>query len=234
MKPTALVLSCEHAVNHVPAPYAHLFKHQSEVLKTHRAFDCGALEIANHLSKGLACDLSISAITRLLIDCNRSIAHPQFFSEFSKSLPESEKTKLVEEYYLPYRRHTEAMIKQHITQGHQVLHLSIHSFTPQINGVTRNAAIGLLYDPARHGEQEVARIWHGLLIAQPPAYKVRKNYPYRGKTDGFTSALRKCYPEEDYLGLEVECNQALMEEKKSFAELTHSLLSSLKDLLQLL
>ena len=234
MKPIALLISCEHAVNTVPPAYHDLFIKHESVLHSHRAIDFGAVEIANHLNQVFACSYTQATVSRLLIDCNRSLAHSHCFSEFTKSLPVSEKQHLIDQYYLPFREKTENLIKAQVDSGSQVLHLSIHSFTPELNGIKRNAGIGLLYDHARHGEQEVARIWRSLLLQQTPAYRVRMNYPYNGNSDGFTTALRKRYSEHDYLGFELECNQALFESKDSTSELACVLSSSLQELLQLL
>lgn len=129
---------------------------------------------------------------------------------------------------------TEDLIKGHIEGGAQVLHLSIRSFPLELNGVKRNAGIGLLYDHTRHGEREVARIWRGLLLQQTPTYRVRMNYPYHGHSDGLPHALRKQYTEHDYLGLEIECNQALLETCESRDELAQVLSSSLQELLLVL
>lgn len=233
-KPIALLLSCEHAVNTVPPAYSGLFKEQKQVLDTHRGIDHGALEIANHLNHVFACSYTQATVSRLLIDCNRSLGHAQCFSEFTKELPAAEKQHLINTYYLPFRQHTENLIHAQIESGCQVLHLSIHSFTPELNGIKRNAGIGLLYDHARHGEQEVARIWRGLLLQQTPNYRVRMNYPYHGNTDSFTTALRKRYTELDYLGIEVESNQALLEDNDSRDEMCNVLSSSLHELLQML
>ncbi len=233
-KPIALLISCEHAVNTVPAAYRKLFEGHEQVLQTHRGIDLGALEIASHLNQIFACGYTQATVSRLLIDCNRSLAHAHCFSEFTKNLPVAEKQKLIDQYYLPFRQQTENLIKAQVESGAQVLHLSIHSFTPELNGITRNAGIGLLYDHARHGEKEVARIWGSLLIQQTPAYRVRMNYPYHGNTDGFTTALRKIYTEHDYLGIEVESNQALLELPESRNEVANVLSASLQELLQLL
>ena len=40
--------------------------------------------------------------------------------------------------------------------------------------------------------------------------RIRRNYPYLGKTDGFTSFLRKKYSAKFYAGIEIEINQALL------------------------
>jgi predicted N-formylglutamate amidohydrolase len=233
MKPTRLFISCEHAVNTVPPAYHHLFQQHESLLQTHRAIDFGAIEIALHLTQTLNCDYTSASVSRLLIDCNRSLNHPHCFSEFTKSLPENEKTQLVEQYYLPYRQKAEALIQGHIDKGEQVFHLSCHSFTPIFNGVTRNAGIGLLYDPKRHGEKEVAREWHGIL-SQHTDYRVRMNYPYCGVSNGFTNDLRKKHTEKNYLGMELEVNQTLVKDKTSLNALAEALSKSLRDLLQLL
>lgn len=209
MKPTVLFLSCEHAVNDVPSAYQHLFKQHESILQTHRAVDFGALSVANALSQSLGCECVTAKVTRLLIDCNRTLTNRSCFSEFTRGLPEQEKQSLINQYYRPYREQCETTIHTLIEKGAQVLHISVHSFTPEFKGVLRNAAIGLLYDTKRHGEKEVARQWHGLLFHELPAYRIRMNYPYHGASDGFTTALRKQYSEKEYLGIELEMNQLL-------------------------
>lgn len=234
MKPTVLVITCEHGGNDVPKPYQVLFADSQEVLETHRALDLGVLPIADYLGNRFGCDYIKTTVTRLLIDCNRRLNHPHCFSEFSKSLPKKDKQALIDEVYYPHRKTTADIIQRHIDAGKQVLHLSIHSFTPELNGVTRNSAISLLYDTKRHGEREVARIWQNLILIHPPAYRVRLNYPYTGASDGFTSSLRKLHSEHDYLGIEVECNQALTKDKESLNTLCLILGDSLHELLQII
>ena len=234
MKTTVLFISCEHAVNTIPKEYAHLFDAQKSVLETHRAIDFGAQEVAHHLHQSYSSGFIEAKISRLLIDCNRSIDHPHCFSEFSKPLSDSEKQTLIDKYYLPYRQQAAEWMQTQMDAGNQVLHLSVHSFTPTLNGAVRNAGIGLLYDPLRHGEKEVARLWHGTLLQQIPTYRIRMNYPYRGSSNGFTQALRKQYNEKSYLGFELEMNQTLVKDKESLLELAEALSRSIEELLQLL
>jgi predicted N-formylglutamate amidohydrolase len=234
MKPVVLMLSCEHAVNTVPKDHQHLFAGHESVLQTHRGLDIGALQIANHFHEFFHCPYTKASISRLLIDCNRSLTNTHCFSEFSKHLPEVDKKRLIKDYYQPFRQTTEALIKAQVAEGNQVLHLSIHSFTPEKDGIVRNAAIGLLYDHTRHAEQEVARIWRGILLLQTPSYRVRMNYPYHGQSDGFTSSLRKQYTEHEYLGFEIEINQALLVDDIACNEMAHILCLSVQELLQIL
>jgi predicted N-formylglutamate amidohydrolase len=233
MKKTHLLISCEHATNHVPASYAHLFPQQDEQLNSHRAWDMGALTIAKQLSQALQCELTETPVSRLLIDCSRSLSNKACFSEFSSPLSAVEKQQLITDYYLPYRQQTEHLIKKHIDDGLQVFHISSHSFSPVLNGLRRNAGIGLLYDPKRHAEKEVAREWAGLL-SQQTTYKIRMNYPYSGKSNGLTNYLRHQYSEKNYVGLGLEINQDAIKDKTSIDILAQALSNSLKELLELL
>lgn len=230
MKTIALVLSCEHAVNAVPNAYKRLFAPHQALLQTHRGIDFGSLAITNYLSQRFACDFAQAQTTRLLIDCNRSLTHPHCFSEISSLLSQEEKTQLIQQYYLPFRQEVERCIKKHIAQGQQVLHLSIHSFTPVLNNIPRNADIGLLYDPRRNSEKILARRWQKCL-KQESNLRIRMNYPYSGTSNGFTVALRKQFADHDYAGIEVETNQALVANAKSLSSLSNVLASTLKSLI---
>ncbi|CDZ78010.1 putative N-formylglutamate amidohydrolase [Legionella massiliensis] len=233
MKTIELVLSCEHAVNTVPENYQALFAPYQDLLQTHRGIDFGALSIASGMSKYFNCDFVQAETTRLLIDCNRSLANRQCFSEVTAPLSQEEKNQLIEKYYLPFRQQVEKNIRKHIQQGKQVLHISVHSFTPIMNGVTRKADLGLLYDPKRSIEKTIARQWQQQLRqdAREPL-QVRLNYPYRGISDGFTTALRKAFSDKDYAGIEIETNQALVN-APSFLDYWANLLSkSLKHLME--
>ena len=37
-----------------------------------------------------------------------------------------------------------------------------------------------------------------------------RNYPYHGKNDGLTTAMRRCFAPSEYVGIEIELNQALV------------------------
>jgi hypothetical protein len=43
-----------------------------------------------------------------------------------------------------------------------------------------------------------------------PEWRVRRNYPYRGDADGLTTHLRERLPAREYVGVELEVNQALV------------------------
>jgi len=88
-----------------------------------------------------------------------------------------------------------------------VIHIAAHSFTPVLDGVARTADVGLLYDPARAGEVHLCARWQAALAALAPQLRTRRNYPYRGKSDGLCSWLRRRFDERAYVGIELEVNQ---------------------------
>lgn len=226
-----IVLTCEHGGNKIPYIYKYLFADAREILKTHRGFDLGALDLFKHLRE--VSDFSHSCtISRLLIELNRSLQHPQLFSEFTATLSLAEKRKLIDTYYLPYREYIEKKIVGFVSNGNKVLHISVHSFTPVMNDQVRTADIGILYDPARSEEKGIAKDLRKLIIEQLPQLRVRYNYPYLGKADGFTTSLRKKFP-NNYSGIEFEINQKLATANKMDDRIKEILYSSILKLKKL-
>ena len=203
---TKLIISCEHAVNTVPEKYYSFFKDNKSVLNSHRAYDIGARELYETLVQNLNPDFCKKGeVSRLLIELNRSLHHPQLFSEFTKSLGKNEKEELIVNYYRPYRTEIENFIRSNINSSFNTLHVSVHSFTNELKGIQRNADLGILYDPKSALEKEFVRIYKNELSMHLPAFRLRLNYPYLGTADGFTSHLRKKFPQQ-YAGIEIELN----------------------------
>jgi len=208
---TAVVLSCEHASNRVPAGLRSLFTRERGVLATHRGIDIGALPVARRLARALDAPLIAADVTRLVVDLNRSLHHRALWSSFLSALSAEEKRRLLERYYYPYRRAVESLIDERLRGGGRVLHLSVHSFTPVLHGEVRRADLGLLYDPQRASERRVASRLVQALAARAESLRVRRNYPYRGNADGLTTHLRQLYPARSYVGLEIEMNQKVVD-----------------------
>ncbi|MCA9036988.1 MAG: N-formylglutamate amidohydrolase [Planctomycetaceae bacterium] len=210
---TQVVVTCEHGGNHIPADYQPLFANASKVLSSHRGWDPGALGIARTFASDLKAPLYFSTISRLLVELNRSTWHKQLFSEFTVGLSGSERQLILEKYYRPYRKRVTDFICSQLDQGNNVVHISMHSFTPVFDGVCRTTDIGLLYDPRRKTEKDLCREWKRNLRAVFPGWRLHCNQPYRGAADGLTTQLRKTTEHLScaavYCGIEVEVNQRL-------------------------
>ncbi len=203
----SLVITCEHGGNRIPGRYHCLFKANQDLLDTHRGFDHGALSMAKDLAAAFKAPLVASTVSRLLVDLNRSIGNPNLHYEAVRKQPSEVKDSILKQYYQPYRTQAEHLVRQAIVDHGKVIHLSSHSFTPELNGKVRNADIGLLYDPARPYEVALCEQWKLALKAHAPELSVRRNYPYEGKGDGLTSWFRQRLPPDTYMGIELEINQ---------------------------
>ncbi len=206
----SFLITCEHGGNRIPVPYRRLFRGQKALLGSHRGYDPGALTMARGLARAFRAPLVTSTVSRLLVDLNRSIGHPQLFSVATRSAPAMVREKIVEQHYRPYRAQVERLVRQSVSRGRRVIHISSHSFTPELDGEVRLADVGLLYHPARHGEAKLCARWKASLAAFAPELRVRRNYPYRGKGDGLTSHLRLRFPSNTYVGIELEINQSIV------------------------
>lgn len=232
-----VVLSCEHAGNHVPPEFAALFDSAAarEALESHRGWDPGSLAIGEAMAGVLDAPLVVQRVTRLLVECNRSLDHPRLFSEFSAGLGGEERRAVVERYWRAHRERVRELVGADEVEGGgcgvgrdrgvaegpragdgalgtaPVVHIGVHTFSPVWKGRERETDIGLLYDPGRRAEAELARGWRKAIYASPALLtgplRVHLNRPYRGWTDGLTTALRGELPESRYLGIELEVSQ---------------------------
>lgn len=200
-----LVITCEHGGNEIPEGQRHLFLSNTKVLQTHRGFDLGALDLYNQVSP-LADFAMYSTTSRLLIELNRSLHHRNLFSEFSKLLSTSEKEEIITSYYSRYRNTITNVIQKYIEDKNNVVHISVHSFTPILDTIERNCDIGLLYDASLTDEKTFAHQVKTAILQQDATLNIRYNYPYLGKADGFTTYLRKNFS-KNYIGIELEVNQ---------------------------
>jgi predicted N-formylglutamate amidohydrolase len=201
------VVSCEHGGNRVPAQYRDLFAGAGELLATHRGQDIGVLPLARELAERLGVPLHAGTVTRLLVDLHRSAGSRTLFSEFTRELPQFERERILDRYYRPYREGVTAEAAAHISAGAQVVHLSLHSFTPEWHGMERRADLGLLYDPRRSLERDFCTAVREALRQSAPHLRVRRNYPYLGTSDSLVTTLRRRFSPASYLGIEIEVNQ---------------------------
>jgi predicted N-formylglutamate amidohydrolase len=224
-----LMITCEHGGNRVPARYRDLFGGLAAVLETHRGLDLGALVLARELAAAFGAPLIASTVTRLLVDLNRSVGHPGLHAAPVRECAAGVREQILAAHYRPYRAEAEAEVRKAMARGRRLVHVSAHSFTPVLDGQVRTADVGLLYDPRRAGEVQLCAHWKASLAALAPGLRVRRNYPYEGRNDGFTSHLRRACSPSNYVGVEIEVNQAIvLGPPRRWAELRSTLVTSLR------
>ena len=158
-----------------------------------------------------------------MIDLNRSLHHPKLIPQesfgvrvpYNIGISEDERQTRIRRYYEPYRSRVFHEIEHVIGRYGTCMHLSVHSFTPRLGRQLRRADIGILYDPRRPLESTLARCLTEDLKER--GYHTRRNYPYRGTSDGFTTFCRSIFPASVYLGIEIEVSQARLEGSSQLA-----------------
>lgn len=223
------LVTCEHGGKEVPAEYRTLLEMAQPLLDTHRGYDAGALAMAQALAGALDAHLLYATTTRLLVDLNRSLGNPRIFSEAMRHAPPEVRREIIEAHYLPYRNEVERVVEHETSTGHRVVHVSSQSFVPELDGEVRHADVGLLYDPRRPGEVALCRRWEQALAARAPALRVRRNYPYPGTADGLTTAMRRKFGPESYVGIELEINQRFLESEAAWAAVRDAVIGALLD-----
>ena len=206
-RPVRLIVGCPHGGNRLPAPYRPLFAGQEPRLRSHQGYDAGALRLARELAAALDAPLFHATVSRLLIDLNRSPRHPGLYSSQTRALPRAIREEIFSGHYLPHRQRVERCVAEAIADGLRVVHIAVHSFTAQLGDEVRDADVGFLYDPSRMPERALCRAWMNALHHRRPALRLRRNYPYIGRSDGFCTWLRRRYAVDDYAGIELEVNQ---------------------------
>ena len=191
----------------MPKQYAPLFAGAAGVLATHRGFDLGALQVARAFGRRLGIRPFAATTTRLVVDLNRSPGNRNVFSVYTWSLTPAQRGAALAAHYWPYRKAVEDAVAAGVDAGKTVVHVSAHSFTPELRGEVRNCDVGLLYDPRCRGEAQFVEAWYAALGAAAPELVLRRNYPYRGVSDALVRHLRRRYGARGYVGMELEVNQ---------------------------
>lgn len=222
MKAPALMITCEHASNALPDFVLRAFRDGNGipegVLASHRGYDIGAYNVFSILVKRLKPDFHCSSrFSRLVVDMNRSSTSKSFYSEYTTGLPSMVKERMLtlwEKYREKIENFVAAKIPAKLRKFQKdaplkIIHLGIHSFTPILNGIERDADVGILYDPSRPAEAQIAATLIKSIHEREPSLRIRKNYPYLGKSDGLTTTLRQKFGPA-YAGIEIEINQKLL------------------------
>jgi len=146
----SVVLVCDHAANRVPRRLGTLGLDAAR-LADHIAWDPGAADMARRLSVHLDAPLVLSGYSRLVIDCNRPLRSPESIAEVSggvpvpanHALPSREQERRIFALFRPYHDAIDRLLDSRTRRP--TLLLSIHSFTPTLNGQPRPWHIGISY-----------------------------------------------------------------------------------------
>ena len=179
------ILLCEHASNHIPADYAKLGLDDSELLR-HIAWDIGAAEVTQALSKRLDASGFLAKYSRLLIDLNRPLHVADSIPARSEatdipgnhSVDPAERTRRQQVMFTPFHDRLRGHLDQRAADGRRNVLVAVHSFTPVYLGQQRAWHAGVLFDKAAAlGQSLVAQ------LSSDPMLNVGANVPYSVSID---------------------------------------------------
>ncbi|GGK42422.1 N-formylglutamate amidohydrolase [Salinarimonas ramus] len=188
-----LVLVCEHASRAIPPELADLGL-DAAAREAHVAWDIGAAVIARRLSEHLEAPLVAGGVSRLVYDCNRPFTASDCIPARSerydipgnRDLDEAARRARFERVHEPFHAAlAEACRRQERACGRAIDLVTIHTFTPVYNGVSRAVEIGYLHheDPALAQAALAVETAHGV-------YRAALDEPYSAR-DGVTYTLAR-------------------------------------------
>ncbi len=232
-----VLILCDHASNHVPDAVNGGNLGISEAdMNRHIAYDIGARGTALKIAEALNAPMLASRFSRLVIDPNRGEDDPTILMkiydhtiiEGNRAADAAEKQRRIEAYHRPYHAAIDAAISSITTRGETPVIISIHSYTPQLNGrPMRPWHIGVLWD-------DDARIPVPLMekLGKNPEIVVGNNEPYSGELRGDTMyfhASQKGYPH-----VLIELRHDLIDTPEGQAKWAGILAKPLNDIIQTL
>jgi predicted N-formylglutamate amidohydrolase len=216
------VILCDHASNRVPETFQS-FGFAEDALRTHIAWDPGALEVARLLSVKLDAPLFWPDASRLIIDCNRAADASSLIVAESEGRPvpanrglsEAERSRRLSNIHVPYHAAIDTFLAHRMADGRPTALIAIHSFTPVYFGKVRPWQVGVLFDDDR-------RLADPLIsgLKADPALTVGINQPY-SPADGVYYTLRRHAQPQDLPSAMIEIrNDEISDEasQRSWAE----------------
>lgn len=144
------VIVCDHASNWIPPELKDLGLPSGQLAR-HIAWDIGAAGIAAEMSRIFDSPAILSAVSRLVIDCNRHLTAEDLIPAQSDgtmipgnlNLTERDRAERIERWFSPYHSAVESILDDREMRGLPSVFLSIHSMTENLGGIARPWQIAL-------------------------------------------------------------------------------------------
>ncbi len=229
MKPK-IILTCEHANFLSPLFLKNDLQISNQILKSHRGWDQGALEVSLHLKKILKADLFTFPYSRLYVDANRT---PDFkaLSPLSRELDGDKKNQLIK-ISQNYRKTVLKKVESIIKKKQNLLVFSIHSFVPIFKSKKRKTDLGLLFRNSNPKEVSLATSLKKKFHNNNLNWAVHFNLPYRGHTDCFLNDILDQHLKNPRVnGLFIEINQKHLQTKNQIYKSSELISNTIKEIL---
>jgi predicted N-formylglutamate amidohydrolase len=179
------LLIADHAGRAIPRRLGRLGLDEA-TLARHIAWDIGIESTTGALSALLDAPAAIAHYSRLVIDCNRRLDDPTSIAQVSdnvdvpgnRGLTPAARQSRAAACFHPYHRAIDDLVAARRGAGAPTALISMHSFTPVIDGFERPWHVGVLW----HRDTRLPRPLLARLAADP-ALVVGDNQPYSGRDE---------------------------------------------------
>jgi len=179
------VLIADHAGRAIPQALGTLGLGPVELARQ-IGWDIGIADVTRRLATRLDAPAVLAGYSRLVIDCNRRLRDPTSMAQESdgvvvpgnRGLSPVHRSSRIDALFTPYHDAIRNVIDGHRRAGGVPALVSMHSFTPVMNGQERPWHVGVLWNrDARMAQPLIARLRAG------PDLCIGDNEPYTGRNE---------------------------------------------------
>lgn len=178
-----VMVCCDHAGRHIPAPLGDLGV-EAGAMETHIACDIGARQVSEMLARRFDAPLLLANYSRLVIDLNRHLDDPTLIPEVSDGvaipgnagLSSAQRRRRIEQWFRPYHQRYGEMVGRLQARFARPLIVSVHSFTPRLQGARRPWDFGVLWEHQRRVAQSLIAN-----LRRNPGLRIGSNQPYHAR-----------------------------------------------------
>ena len=194
-----LLITCDHASLEIPRALGDLGVPAAQ-RRQHIGWDIGAAEVTRRLAVRLDAPALLTGFSRLVVDCNRRLDDRSSIPAVSDGVPvpgncdlsDADRTARIEALFHPYHRAIATRLDAVLAAGVVPALISIHSFTPVMNGRARPWHVGILWDKdPRIAVPLLAalRAEAGLVVGDNEPYSAREPVGYTMRQHGVGRGL---------------------------------------------
>lgn len=203
--PSPFLLLGDHAGREVPPDLAQLGLAEADLAR-HIGWDIGVFGLGQRLAQSLDATFISQRYSRLVIDCNRDPIRADAIPEISDGtlvpgnlgLSKADRARRIASVFNPYHDRVAAELDARVAREIPTIVVSLHSFTPVMQGVQRPWKFGVLHlGGSAFSDAVLAR-----LRAEPDGPEVGDNEPYQMDGVDFTVPYHAIRRGLDYVELE--------------------------------
>lgn len=194
-----LLITCDHASAALPGVLGDLGLTAAQ-RHEHIGWDIGAADVTRRLAALLDASALLTGFSRLVVDCNRRPEDPSSIPAVSdgvavpgnEGVSAADRARRMEALFLPYHRAIAARLDELLAAGTVPALVSIHSFTPMMNGKARPWHVGILWDrDPRIAVPLLAALRRepGLVVGDNEPYSAREPVGYTMREHGVARGL---------------------------------------------